>query len=98
MEYHGYMEDCIHLKACRRIQKIGRKQGECFSRHCDEDCTAYQSKQKNTGLITVDKAIRYARNGVNSIRGGYSAYDVYASIDFDGETMSLGDVLERLTK
>lgn len=66
--------------------------------HSDEDCTAYQSKQENTGLITVDKAIRYARNGVNSMRGGYSAYDVYASIDFDGETMSLGDVLERLTK
>lgn len=94
--YYDCMEDCIHLKACRRLQKLERKNGMFVPRSCNEDCTAYQSKNQDTGLITVDEALRYARNGVESIRGGYGAYDVYASVDLSGETLSLGDVMERL--
>ena len=40
----NYMEDCIHLRACRRLQKIfeGKFYGARVSRQCNEDCTAYQ--------------------------------------------------------
>ena len=38
---NSYMERCIHLKACRRVQAIGAKRGHQFARHCDENCTAY---------------------------------------------------------
>lgn len=41
------MEDCIHLKACRRIQKIGRSKHLVVPRYCDEDCTAYQTGDAN---------------------------------------------------
>ena len=38
--------------------------------------------------ITVDKAIRYARDGASSIERGYGAYDVYCSQDIPGQTIS----------
>ena len=37
-----YQKDCVHLKACRRLQKISRSKGFKFSRHCDEKCSAYE--------------------------------------------------------
>lgn len=82
------MEDCIHLKACRRIQRIGKKYRLNVPRYCTEECTAYQSG--NTGnYITVDDAINYARSGYV---GRGDPYDVYCSIDVDG--MTLKDILE----
>ena len=38
------MEDCVHLKACRRLQKIfkGAFYGAHVARNCNEDCSAYQ--------------------------------------------------------
>ena len=39
-----WMEDCIHLKACRRIHKNLKSQiiGGMPARGCNEKCTAYQ--------------------------------------------------------
>lgn len=37
------MDDCIHLKACRRIQAIGRKHRLMVPRYCTEECTAYRN-------------------------------------------------------
>ena len=36
------MDDCIHLKACRRVQIIGRTHRLLVPRYCTEDCTAYE--------------------------------------------------------
>ena len=46
--------------------------------------------------ITIDEAIDYARNGVNAIKGGYGAYDVYCSSDLTGETIT--DIIKRITE
>lgn len=37
------MEDCIHLKACRRVQAIGRKHRLMVPRYCTEECSAYRN-------------------------------------------------------
>ena len=47
-----YMNDCIHLEACRRIQKIGKKLNLTIPRYCDEKCTAYKSGEK---IIYIDE-------------------------------------------
>ena len=85
------MEDCIHLKACRRVQAIGKKHRLLVPRYCTEDCTAYVSG-KNGDYITVDEALSYAREGVESIRGGYDSYDVYSACDLCG--MTLNELIE----
>ena len=51
------MEDCIHLKACRRIQAIGRKHRLIVPRYCTEDCTAYESKP-DSKLYTEEEVYR----------------------------------------
>lgn len=39
---NGQMLDCIHLKACRRLQKIARNYYKVnIGRKCDDTCTAY---------------------------------------------------------
>lgn len=40
-------EDCIHLKACRRLCKLFKmKNGETFSRGCNKDtCSAYETDE-----------------------------------------------------
>ena len=90
------MDDCIHLKACRRVQAIGRKLRLNVPRYCTEDCTAYQSRDVNTNYISIDAAINYARNGVSSIRGGYGMYDVYCNGDLYGAT--LGEIFDDISE
>lgn len=38
-----YMTDCIHLKACRRLQKWNKKAGFTHGRGCNDYCTTYLS-------------------------------------------------------
>ena len=38
--WNNYENDCIHLKACRRMQKI---YGHQKSRGCSKECSAYNS-------------------------------------------------------
>lgn len=90
---HEVMEDCIHLHACRRVQAIGKSLRLNCPRYCSIDCNCYQSKNDDTGLITVKKAVDYARRGISSIESGYGAYDVYCTSDLSGETLTLGELL-----
>lgn len=86
------MEDCIHLKACRRIQKIGKTHGLFVPRYCTEDCSCYLSGETESGFISIEEAVDYAREGASSILSGYGTYDVYATIDLQGSTLS--EILE----
>lgn len=91
----NYMDDCIHLHACRRVQSIGEE--ECnvrVPRNCSEHCNCYVSDNTDTGYISISKAVQYAIRGAQSIRDGYDEYDVYASCDLIGS--SIGSILEEL--
>lgn len=82
------MEDCIHLKACRRIQAIGRKHRLMVPRYCDKDCTAYQSGNDG-GYLTVEQAWEIA---VSQYDGKHDPYDVYAHSDFP--SMTIKEILD----
>lgn len=87
------MDDCIHLKACRRIQAIGRKNRLMVPRYCTTDCTAYVSREDGS-YVSVSDAISYARSGADSIRSGYDSYDVFCSCDLSG--MTLGEIIDSM--
>lgn len=40
---YDYPTDCIHLKACRRLCKLSRKEGTYITRGCNEKCSAYET-------------------------------------------------------
>ena len=82
-----YMEDCIHLKACRRLQKIGRSKGHTFGRNCTEDCTAYISGDYGN-YVTAEEACEYARREYD---GHCDPYDVYCETDL--ETKTIGEII-----
>lgn len=46
-----YMEDCIHLHACRRLCKIHKIK----SRGCNIDCTAYEGESTNK-IVDLEEA------------------------------------------
>ncbi len=92
MNKFSYMEDCIHLHACRRVQAIGRKLRLMCPRYCDENCECYLSEDTATEYVSIHDAISYARDGIHSIQSGYDSYDVYCSADLNGVT--LGEILE----
>jgi hypothetical protein len=51
-----YQENCIHLKACRRLCKIFNKRG----RGCNENCTAYENNaEKKNKAIQIAKKYAY---------------------------------------
>lgn len=77
------MEDCIHLKACRRVQAIGRKHRLMVPRYCTPDCTAYVSG--DVMVLTPDEACDVARNQYD---GRSDPYDIYCSWDFPGKSLS----------
>lgn len=84
------MEDCIHLKACRRIQAIGRKHRLMVPRYCTEDCTAYVSGSNNY-FLTADEAASVARRNYD---GSGDSYDVYCSWDFPSRPLK--DIIDEL--
>ena len=85
-----FMEDCIHLKACRRVQKIGRSRGHTFPRSCTEDCTAYVSGESGYFLTANE-----AKDAVCAVFG-YSD-DVYDNLcESDFPTRSLGNIVDEL--
>lgn len=85
-----YMEDCIHLKACRRIQAIGKKHRLIVPRYCTEDCTAYVSGKDNC-FLTADEACSVARWQYD---GKSDSHDVYCPWDFP--TRTLGEIIDEL--
>ncbi len=84
------MEDCIHLRACRRVQAIGRKLRLQVPRYCTEDCTAYISGDA-ISLLSAEDACAIARDQYN---GPSDAYDIYAPWDFP--TSTLGEIVNEL--
>ena len=89
------MEDCIHLKACRRVQAIGRKHRLMVPRYCTEDCTAYLSG--NTGsFLSQEEAAITARQQYDYYGGGYDPFDVFCGCDFPGKTLS--EIIEEVSK
>ena len=90
MSYYSCMDDCIHLKACRRYAKIIKREmhGACVPRDCNEDCTAYVSGNQGEYISVVD-ACSIARSRYD---GDSDSHDLYCSIDFSGVT--LGEIIE----
>lgn len=54
------MDDCIHLKACRRIQKIGRTHRLMVPRYCTNECSCYASRNEEVAFMSHYDAERYA--------------------------------------
>ncbi len=80
------MDDCIHLKACRRVQKIGKSKRLIVPRYCTEDCSAYETAEE-IEMVSPEDALYVARDGARMIRDGYDEYDTYAIQDFPTETV-----------
>jgi len=53
------MDDCIHLKACRRIQKIGRTHRLMVPRYCTEECSCYISRDEETEYMNSYSVRKY---------------------------------------
>lgn len=84
------MEDCIHLRACRRVQAIGRKHRLMVPRYCTKECTAYLSR--NAGAyLSAHAAWRVA---VEQYDGPSDPFDVYA--DWDFPAVSIGTILDEI--
>lgn len=80
MNYDNYMDDCIHLKACRRYSKIVKsKEKKCISRGCDDSCSAYETIEDIIDPV-VDEYVEAAAGVVDRIlsdaRSGYSVDDL----------------------
>lgn len=64
-----FMEDCVHLRACRRMQVIAKNNGHPIkARGCTKDCTAYDSR-KEYYTEEEAKAIMYG-----AFKDGYSHF------------------------
>lgn len=66
---NNYMERCIHLRACRRVQAIGTKRGHQFARYCDESCSAYVDVEKIRKKLNEDMrwAIEEGKTGLDYV-------------------------------
>lgn len=85
-----YMENCIHLKACRRLQKIGKSKGHTFGRNCTEDCTAYVNGDSGN-YVTIDAACDYARREYD---GNRDPYDIYCPVDLEQECKTIAEIIQ----
>jgi hypothetical protein len=83
------MEDCIHLKACRRIQAIGKSHRLLVPRYCTEDCTAYVSGNSKVNYVTVPVAEDY----VYACGGEIDGYGYFTPILYGKK---LGDIVNEL--
>lgn len=66
-----FMEDCIHLRACRRLQKIAKGKGFTFARGCTADCTAYEGDYRDEDKEYTRDDVQRAINGAtrDALRG-----------------------------
>lgn len=76
-----YSDDCIHLKACRRLCRLAEAQtGEILTRGCNERCTAYQTEHAfindSEQAFTSAEVRTCIRGAMRDAREGYSAEDV----------------------
>lgn len=90
-----YMEDCIHLKACRRMSKLLTSKGVHVNRGCNEECTAYINYDHfDEAVVTVGDALEYGRHVMGALQYGTSPDDMclYES-DVEGQT-TIGEILQ----
>lgn len=74
MGYREYQDDCMHLKACRRLCKIAKKElKKTLVRRCDETCTAYESSYDYVSRSRAEDAVRGA---IDALEYGESPDDV----------------------
>ena len=73
-----YMEDCIHLKACRRLCVIAKESYDInpFSRGCNENCNAYESI---SDYYTSEQVEAVKRGACLDGQRGYDPYDLLVS-------------------
>lgn len=76
----GYQEDCIHLKACRRLQKICRTKYDIkVGRSCNKDCSAYEACTLEQ-VYKVDDASRHIWRLLEEV-ARHDPYDIFATWD-----------------
>ena len=78
------MDDCIHLKACRRVQAIGRKHRLLVPRYCTEDCSAYESGSRIIKVATLNEVRESVNWAVDEIKDGMDWVNVN---DIKGHTL-----------
>lgn len=72
MAWGEYMDDCIHLKACRRLTKIAKRDtGRIITRGCNAQCTAYMTNDDY-----VEEAALVCERLVADAKSGYSEDDL----------------------
>lgn len=73
-----YKDDCIHLKACRRLCKMY----DIKQRSCNENCSAYIGGNKERFLSHeyIDEVFRDYYD--------YEVYDMTIDNDFTGKTLN----------
>lgn len=77
--YNDFMENCIHLHACRLLAKRYRDAGsKHVARFCNEDCPAYQA-MREVCVVGADDACYVARMQYD---GPQDPYDAYCAWDF----------------
>ena len=64
-----YPEDCIHLKACRRLCKIAK----IASRGCNFNCSAYETNEVR--LYTREEVEKVMRGAAEAGARGYTGGD-----------------------
>ena len=79
---YSYMEDCLHLKACRRLCKKVKNEnfGVSVLRGCNEECSAYQPCKNEDDRTTSERL--YTREEVRAVmhgacRDGLNGIDPY---------------------
>lgn len=85
-QYNSFMEDCIHLHACRMVARRYKNAGCKFvARGCNDSCRCYQQARKVylSNYISHEDAADVARRQYD---GPNDPYDVYCAWDFDGYT------------
>ena len=87
---HDFMDDCIHLKACRRCKKMYNGRG---GRNCTESCSAYISGDDET-IAEISEVIDYARRGAEECRRGYDPFDVF--VPWEIPQTKLGDYINAI--
>lgn len=81
--FNTFMDDCIHLHACRLLAKRYRDAGaRHVARFCNDECVAYQ-KAIQIEAVTPDSACHTARVQYD---GNSDPGDVYCPWDFESET------------
>ena len=74
------VQDCIHLKACRRCSKIARAEGYRGGRGCYSGCRAYQNLEMfieaTDGLYSYDDCRRIIEGACRDGQSGYSPGDL----------------------